>query len=236
MRNRNICPNCNELLAMISHELRTPATAIFGWAEMLAVPGIDDDTVALGLQAIKRNTSLQSKLIEQLIDYSRVNRDSFNIEPEKMDLLPVLNSAIQTMRPLARVKTITIDACLGPGPCNILGDSLRLQEVFTNLLSNAIKFSSSGGRIDVLLSSKGRFAEVSVNDKGRGISAELLPEIFQPFRQGDNAQEGGIKGLGLGLAIARHLVERHGGKISAASRGEAHGATFTVKLPLTVDS
>jgi hypothetical protein len=236
MKNRNLCPGCSELLAMISHELRTPATAIFGWADMLDVHGIDNDTVAVGIQAIKRNARLQGKLIEQLIDFSRVNRDSFNIEPEKMDLRPTLNSAIQTMRPLARVKTVTIDAYWGPTPCNIMGDSLRLQEVFTNLLSNAIKFSPSGGRIVVLLNSKGRFAEVSVNDTGRGIKAELLPYIFQAFRQGDNAQDGETKGLGLGLAIARHLVERHGGKISADSGGEATGATFTVKIPLAINS
>jgi signal transduction histidine kinase len=235
METKNIDSNSAEFLAMLSHELRTPTHAILGWAELLKSRDVDDETFAHGLGAIQRNARLQAQLVEQLLDFSRIKTGSFSLDAQKIALLPTLEAALETMMPQALAKNIKLQAQLNPSPCWVVGDSFRLQQVFTNLLSNAIKFTPCGERIEVLLTRHEASAEVKVSDTGRGISAEFLPYIFESFRQAGNGQGSEYGGLGLGLAIARHLIERHGGQISADSRGEGQGAIFTIHLPCAGD-
>jgi signal transduction histidine kinase len=225
----------DQLLAMVSHELRTPTTAIIGWAEMLCRNGLDGETVAHGVEAILRNARLLGRLIEQLMDFSRVRAGCADLEFQAVALAPALRAAVETMTPLADRKSIRIEAELDPSADPVLGDPTCLQQVFTNLLSNAVKFSPEGGLVEVRLERRGNCAEVTVSDHGRGISADFLPYVFEPFRQeGDGAINHG--GLGLGLAIARQIVERHGGGIHAVSGGEGRGATFIVRLRRTDES
>jgi signal transduction histidine kinase len=231
MEIKNIVSDSEEFLAMLSHELRTPTHAILGWAELLKSRKVDDEMFAHGLGAIQRNARLQAQLVEQLLDVSRIKTGSFSLDAQNIALLPTLEAAIETMMPQALAKNIKLQAQLDPSSCLVVGDSFRLQQVFTNLLSNAIKFTPCGGRVEVLLTSDEASAEVKVIDTGRGISAEFLPYVFESFRQAGNGKGSEYSGLGLGLAIARHLIERHGGQISADSRGEGQGAIFTIHLP-----
>jgi signal transduction histidine kinase len=235
MEIKTIDSNSAEFLAMLSHELRTPTHAILGWAELLKSRDVDDETFARGISAIKRNARLQAQLVEQLLDFSRIKTGSFSLDAQHIALLPALEAAIETMIPQALAKNIKLQEQLDPSPCWVVGDSFRLQQVFTNLLSNAIKFTPCGGRVEVLLTRHEASAEVQVSDTGRGISIEFLPYIFESFRQGGNGKGSEYGGLGLGLAIARHLIERHGGRISAESRGEGQGAIFTIHLQCAGD-
>ena len=220
----------NEFLTIVSHELRTPTAAILGWAELLGRIAIDDERLAHGIEIIKRNAQLQAQLIEHLIDFSRLSTDDFKLNFQKIAILPTLKAAIDTMMPLALAKDIKIASRLDPVSGWIIGDTFRLQQVFTNLISNAIRFTPSGGHIRVLLADDGTSVEVTVSDTGRGISAECLPDIFNGFRQVANRSVTEPAGLGLGLGISRRLIERHGGRIDAFSNGKGQGATFTIHL------
>jgi len=223
----------DKFLTIVSHELLTPTAAIIGWAEWLGRTAVDDERLAHGIEVIKRNAQLQAQLIEHLIDFSQVSKDDFRLDLQRITILPTVKAAIEAMLPLAFVKDIKIVAQLSPVSGWIIGDTFRLQQVFTNLISNAIKCTPSGGDIRVLLLDDGTWVEVKVSDTGKGISAELLPDIFEGSRRADNGSRSQSGGLGLGLNISRRLIERHGGRINAFSKGSGQGATFTVQLPRT---
>ncbi|MGH7326185.1 MAG: ATP-binding protein [Candidatus Rokuibacteriota bacterium] len=222
----------DEFLAVLSHELRTPLTAILGWARMLRTSSADASMVQRGLEIIERNGRLQTRLIEDLLDVSRIVSGKLTLERKPVDPRPVIESAIEAIRPTAEVREVQIDfpTCLTAGA--VSGDAARLQQVVGNLLSNAVKFSPTGGHVEVRLERAGDAVRISVTDKGEGIRPEILPHIFDRFWQGERGTTRRHSGLGLGLAIARQLTELHGGTIRAESAGEKKGATFTITLPL----
>lgn len=221
----------DEFLAMVSHELRNPTWVILGWADVIIKKQVDAETLARATETIKRNAQLQAKLINQLLDFARINSCGLSLEAQNVALVSMLESAIETMTPQAMAKRIELHVELERSAASVIGDPFRLQQVFTNLLSNAIKFTPHGGRVEVQFECRGDYAEITVSDTGRGISAEFLPYVFDRFRQ-ERAETTGHGGLGLGLAIAQYLVEEHGGRIYADSHGEGKGATFMVCLPL----
>ncbi len=231
----------DEFLAILSHELRTPMTAIIGWTGMLNAGKLDETRAALALETIERNANLQMQLIEDLLDISRVIQGNLSLNFGLVEPIQVITTAIETVQPAADTKAIQIASILDSSAGPVWGDSDRLQQVVCNLLSNAIKFTP-GGRVEVRLE-RGRggfqtrpYVQIKVSDTGKGISADFLPYVFERFRQADSTSQRSYKGLGLGLAIARHLVELHGGTIQAESQGEGQGATFTLNLPIYEDS
>jgi PAS domain S-box-containing protein len=224
----------DEFLATVSHELRTPLNAIFGWARILESGAVDDATRDRAIGAIVRSASAQSRLVEDLIDLSRVVTGRMRLDFEKLDLKTVIEAALEAVRPAANAKGITLTAALDGRIGTIVGAADRLQQVVWNLVMNAVKFTPRGGRIDVSLGRVDGSAEITVADTGEGIRAELLPHVFERFRQGDSSSTRAHAGLGLGLALVRHLVELHGGRVRAESPGEGRGSTFTVELPLTL--
>ncbi len=219
-------------LAMVSHELRTPTASILGWAMLIREEWIDKETLEQALRAIERNARLQEQLIEQLLDFSRINNGLLRLDPQKASLVMVLEAAMDTMLPLAKAKEINLHVYLDASAGAVIGDPARLQQVVTNLLANAIKFTPAGGRVEMWLERDGSYAEVRVSDTGRGIAPEFLPYIFDPFWQAGAGKATPHQGLGLGLAIARQIVERHGGRIDAESQGEGQGTTIRISLPL----
>jgi signal transduction histidine kinase len=224
----------DEFLAMVSHELRTPLNAILGWSNLLQRREMDEDEKVHGIQVIDRNARVQLQLIEDLLDVSRIvsGRLAFNFI--ELDLAKIIEAAVETAHPAASAKGIHLEAAKTPDACgHVLGDVGRLQQVVTNLLSNAIKFTPAGGTVNVKLEIQPEHAVIKVADTGEGISTEFLPFVFERFRQADVSAKRGQTGLGLGLAIVRHLVELHGGSVMAESFGIGQGATFTVTLPLT---
>jgi PAS domain S-box-containing protein len=222
----------DEFLAIISHELRTPLTAILGWAGILRARKMDEDKVVIALETIERNAKVQMQLIEDLLDISRMVRNDFSVNFDLVEPTEVIITAIEAIQPAADAKGIQIDSVLDSTGDLILGDSDRLQQVVWNLLSNAVKFTPEQGRIEVRLEHLGSQIQIKVSDTGKGISADFLPHIFERFSQADSTSTRFHKGLGLGLAIAHHLVELHGGVIKAESLGVGQGATFTVRLPI----
>jgi signal transduction histidine kinase/CheY-like chemotaxis protein/CHASE3 domain sensor protein len=223
----------DEFVATMSHELRTPLNAILGWATLLLRSRGGE--VARGLEVIERNARTQVLLIEDVLDVSRVITGKLRIESKPIDdLAEVVRSALSVVVPAAAAKGIVLQSELGSVPCAVLGDVDRLRQVCWNLLSNAIKFTPRGGRVEVLLRSAGSEAEIVVSDTGRGISPDFLPYVFQRFRQADSSTTRTEGGLGLGLAIVRHLVELHGGTVTADSRGRDQGSVFRVRLPVRV--
>jgi PAS domain S-box-containing protein len=226
----------DEFLATLSHELRTPLNALRLWAGVLRQRPLDQDTLARGIDTIDRNAALQAQLIDDLLDISRIASGKLRLEMGPIEPQAVIESAVETVRAAAEGKHLTLARALDRDVGPVLGDATRLQQVMWNLLSNALKFTPVGGRIDVRLRRRGAGAEVTVQDTGQGIAPELLPHIFDRFRQGDSSPTRPQGGLGLGLAIARQLVELHGGSIRAESPGEGRGTTFTVTLPLTADT
>ncbi|MFQ4142612.1 PAS domain S-box protein [Chlorogloeopsis sp. ULAP02] len=224
----------DEFLAVLSHELRTPLNPILGWTKLLRRGKIDTSKTALALETIERNAKLQAQLIEDLLDISRILQGKLILNSCQVDLISTLNAAIETVRLAAEAKAIHIETNFAAGIDNVLGDAGRLQQVFWNLISNAVKFTPTGGRVKIQLEILGSQAQVQVQDTGRGINPEFLPYVFDYFRQSDSSITRTFGGLGLGLAIARHIVELHGGTIAAASPGIGQGATFTVRLPLTL--
>ena len=222
----------DEFLATVSHELRTPMTAIVGWTHMLRVGLLDEVGTQQAIETVERNARAQTQLINDLLDISRVITGKLHLEMRQIELAQVIEAAIDAVRPAAAAKMIEFQTALDPEASPVLADPDRLQQVVWNLLSNAIKFTPPGGRVLVRLNRAGSNAEITVSDTGMGISPEFLPFVFDRFRQADGSITRAHGGLGLGLAIVRHLIELHGGTVVASSQGQGEGATFTVKLPL----
>ena len=224
----------DEFIAMISHELRTPLGAILIWAQLLRAEELDATATTRAVGMIERSTKTLAQLIDDLLDVSRIIAGKLTFEARPVDLRFVVEAALDAAQPAAESKGLTIERVIETGVPPISGDAGRLQQVVGNLLANAIKFTPEGGRVEVALQRSGARARIRVRDTGSGIRAEFLPFIFERFRQADNTSTRKQKGLGLGLAIARHIVEMHGGSIEAASSGEGEGSTFTVTLPLVL--
>jgi signal transduction histidine kinase/DNA-binding response OmpR family regulator len=222
----------DEFLATLSHELRTPLTAILGWAHLLRSGKLPDETATSALETIERNARAQSQLIDDLLDVSRIITGKLSLEISPVELAPIIESAINTVRPSAEAKNIRLEMELDPAAGAVAGDGNRLQQVVWNLFSNAIKFTPARGSVNVRLRRVNSHVEIMVSDTGQGISAEFLPHVFDRFRQADGTTTRTHGGLGLGLAIVRHLVELHGGQVHADSLGVGKGSTFTVNLPL----
>src|SRR5690349_19053879 len=222
----------DEFLATVSHELRTPLTAILGWSRMLEGGTLDDSVTQQAVETIWRNAKAQAQIIDDILDVSRIITGNLYLDLHPLEVAPVIENAINVVRQTADAKGIRIETYFDRTPAMISGDANRLQQVVWNLLSNAVKFTQSGGRVCVKVSQAGGAVEVSVSDTGQGIDEEFLPYVFERFRQADSTTTRQHGGLGLGLAIARHLDEIHGGTIKAESRGEGCGATFTIRLPL----
>jgi PAS domain S-box-containing protein len=222
----------DEFLATLSHELRSPLNAMLGWAKLLNTRQFDQATTLKAIETIERNARAQAQLIEDLLDVSRIIQGKFRLDVQPLELKGLVEAAIETVRPAADAKEIRIQAVLDPAAGPVAGDSNRLQQVIWNLLSNAIKFTNKGGRVHIRLERINSHIEITVTDTGQGIPLEFLPYVFDRFRQADNSITRTFSGLGLGLAIVRHLVELHGGTVHADSPGEGQGATFMVQLPL----
>ena len=224
----------DEFLAVLSHELRTPLNAILGWARILRAGTLDADDVPRAIETIERNAQAQAQLIEDLLDVSRIVSGKLRVEMRPVDVGEVISEAMDTVRPTADARGVTLTAAIShTGP--VSGDAQRLRQVIWNLLSNSIKFTPRGGSVHVRAEQTGATVRIAVADSGQGIDPEFLPHVFDRFRQG--TATGGVArrtGLGLGLAIVRHLVEAHGGSVQAASEGPGKGATFTVELPVMV--
>jgi len=221
----------DEFLATLSHELRTPLTSILGWTQMLLKrDDMDEAGRRRGLATIERNARVQRQLVEDLLDVSRITSGKLLLNLKEVALREVVEAALESVRPTAEARGVLLQAELGPLQDTVLADATRLQQVLWNLLTNAIKFTDRGGRVWLAGSRDGEMVKLMVRDTGKGIPPELMPHIFERFRQGDIGREQG--GLGLGLAIVRHLVELHGGSVAVHSEGPGAGATFTVQLPL----
>ena len=221
----------DEFLAALSHELRSPLNVLLGWVWRLRAGTLDGATTARALESLERNAKLQAKLVEELLDLSRIGRGTFHVDLSPTALRPIVEAAIESVSPLADAKNVHIKAKLAAPGGHVLGDDTRLQQVVWNLLINAIKFTPSGGCIEVRLRPFNDSLRLQVSDTGKGISPALLPHVFEPFRQGDDHATANREGLGLGLAIVKTIVERLGGTAHAASQGSGRGATFTVDLP-----
>ena len=225
----------DEFLATLSHELRTPLTSLLGWSSVLREGRRDEKVLAQGLDAIDRNARVQAQLIDDLLDVSRIVSGKLNLDVRPLDIASVARAAINVVQPAADAKGITLDYYAEPGLGAISADSARVHQIIWNLLSNAVKFTPHGGQISLRVEQDETDARVTVKDSGQGIDAEFLPRVFDRFRQADSSTTRSFGGLGLGLAIVRHLVELHGGTVSAQSDGKNKGATFTVTFPLMTD-
>ncbi len=222
----------DEFLATVSHELRTPLTAILGWTQFMRRGRLDAPTVEHALDVIDRNGQAQLHLVEDLLDVSRIISGKLRLDVRAVDLTSVIGAALDAARPAATAKSITLHTTLDPQAAHVSGDADRLQQVVWNLVNNAVKFTPADGRVAVSTRPAGAAVEISVTDTGEGIAPEFLPYVFDRFRQADGRMTRAHGGLGLGLAIARQLVELHGGTIAVTSAGTGRGATFTVTLPL----
>ena len=221
----------DEFLSVVSHELRTPLTPILAWSRMLRRGGVPPKGVAGAIEAIERNARSQARLVEDLLDVSRIISGKLRLDPRPVELAEVIEAAVESVRPAADARGIVLEVFGDPAAGLVLGDPVRLQQVVWNLLTNAIKFSFPGGRIELRLAGAGSQVAMTVADTGQGIRPEFLPHLFERFRQADSSTTRAQGGLGIGLAIVRTLVELHGGSVEAASPGEGQGATFTVRLP-----
>ncbi len=224
----------DEFLSTLSHELRTPLNAIYGWATMLERGQLGEEQSRRALQIILRNVNTQVRLIEDLLDLSRVASGKFRLAVQPVDLRSVVEAALDAIRPAAEAKGIRLQSMLASPGGPVSGDPDRLQQIVWNLLSNSVKFTPKGGRVQIQLQQVNSNMEILVSDTGQGIQPELLPFIFDRFRQGDSTSSRAHGGLGLGLALVRHLVDLHGGSVFAQSPGEGRGATFLVRLPLMI--
>ena len=243
----------DEFLAIVSHELRTPLNPILGWSQLLAGGKLDAQKTSMGIEIIQRNAKLQAQLIDDLLDVSRILRGKLNLKPIPLNLESVIKSALATVQMAAEAKSINIETQFEPNIGRVSGDAGRLQQIVWNLVSNAIKFTPEGGRVTIKLSSvigrsllaknnvpstndngqrtKNQFAQIQVIDTGQGIDPEFLPYVFDRFRQAESSTTRKFGGLGLGLAIVRHLTELHGGTVAVTSLGQGQGATFSIRLP-----
>jgi signal transduction histidine kinase len=221
----------DEFLATLSHELRTPLTSILGWTQMLLKrEDMDEPGKRRGLAIIERNARVQRQLVEDLLDVSRITSGKLLLNLKEVSLREVAEAALESVRPTAEMRGVQLQAELGLLSESVLADATRLQQVLWNLLTNALKFTDRGGRVSLGAARSSSMVELAVRDTGKGIPRELQPHVFERFRQGEIGREHG--GLGLGLAIVRHLVELHGGSAHVASEGPGLGSTFTVRLPL----
>jgi len=225
----------DEFLATLSHELRTPLTSLLGWSSVLREAKRDEKVLSQGLEAIDRNARVQAQLIDDLLDVSRIVSGKLNLEVRPLDIASVARAAINVVQPAADAKAIKMDYHAEPGLGAISADSARLHQIIWNLLSNAVKFTPHGGRISIRVEQDGSDARISVKDTGQGIDPEFLPRVFDRFRQADSSTTRSFGGLGLWLAIVRHLVELHGGTVSAQSDGLSKGATFSATFPLIAE-
>ena len=224
----------DQFLAVLSHELRTPLNAIFGWARMLQSAAMDEATSRRAIDAILRNATAQVQLVEDLLDVSRIITGKMRLDVQWLDLKSVIESALDAVQPAASAKGLKIETVLDPNAGPVVGAADRLRQVVWNLLMNAIKFTPRDGRVQVHLRKLKSHVEIVVSDSGEGIQPEILPFIFDRFRQGDSTTTRPHGGLGLGLALVRHLVDLHGGRVRAASEGPGRGATFVVELPVAI--
>jgi PAS domain S-box-containing protein len=222
----------DEFLATLSHELRTPLNAMFGWTQLLSTRKFDEITTARALETIDRNTKSLKVLIDDVLDVSRIITGKLHLKVTPVQLRTVVQAAFDTVRPAAEAKEILLESIFDSSLGIVLGDAHRLQQVVWNLLSNAIKFTPHGGRVDVQLTQIDSHLQIRVRDTGEGIAPDMLPYVFERFRQADSSSTRSHGGLGLGLAIVRHLVELHGGTVRAESLGIGHGSTFIVSLPI----
>jgi len=220
-----------EFLATVSHELRTPLNAVVGWSRLLRSGQLDADGVSHAVEVIERNAAAQRQIIEDLLDVSRIVTGKLRISTQPVDLLLVIHAAIDAVRPAAEAKEISISTHIAAPDSIVRADVDRLQQVFWNLLANAVKFTPHGGLIDVYIERNDSLAEVRIEDSGPGVPPEFLPHIFERFSQADGSSTRKHGGLGLGLAIVRHLIELHGGTVSATNRESGSGAILTVRLP-----
>jgi len=224
----------DEFLAVLSHELRTPLNAILGYSRLLRGNLLPEDQVGRGLETLERNARWLTQIVDDVLDVSRIISGKIRLDVQPVDLASVINNAVATVQPAADAKQVRIQTLIDPRTGPVSGDPDRLQQVAWNLLSNAVKFTPKGGRVQVRLERVNSHLEIIVSDTGVGIKDEFLPVVFERFRQADAGPTRRSGGLGLGLAIVRHIVEMHGGSVQAASAGENHGATFTVRLPLMI--
>ncbi len=222
----------DEFLATVSHELRTPLNAMLGWVQILRAGQLNEIEVIQALEAVERNAKVQNQLIADLLDTSRIIMGKLRFEMRPVELFPVIEAALETVRPAAEAKGLKLILKLDPRVGMVMGDADRLQQIVWNLLANSIKYTPQGGRVETRLLSEEKTVTIIVRDTGEGISPEFLPHVFARFQQADDATTRQHGGLGLGLAIVRHLVEAHGGRVSASSEGTGQGATFAVTLPL----
>ena len=226
----------DEFLATVSHELRTPLNAILGWARMLKMGHLDEEMYGRALETIERNARLQAQIVEDILDISQIVTGKLRLKTRPVELASVIEAAIEGLRPTATAKTIQMTFSARGGKAVVYGDAERLQQMVGNLLANAIKFTPAGGRVNVRLEREDEHAHITVSDTGQGIRRDFLPFAFERFRQADSTSTRVHGGLGLGLAIVRHLVELHGGSVKAESLGEGSGAIFTVTLPVVIES
>jgi PAS domain S-box-containing protein len=221
-----------EFLATISHELRTPLSAILGWTRMLRMGQLSPENAAKALDTIERNARAQAQLVDDLLDVSRIITGKLRMDVRPADPNSFIDAAVEAVKPAAEAKGVRVQKVVDTGAVSIPGDPVRLQQVIWNLLSNAIKFTPRGGRVQIYSQRVNSHLEIVVSDSGQGISPDFLPHVFDRFRQADQKTSRQHGGMGLGLAIVRHLVEMHGGSVRASSEGEGKGATFTVMLPI----
>ena len=222
----------DEFLATVSHELRTPLAAILGWTRLLRRGGLSPEKQSRAFETLERNARAQTRLVEDLLDVSRIVSGKTRLAIESADLMRIAEAAVDSIRPGAEARGVRLD--ISGQSCPLAGDPERLHQILWNLLSNAVKFTPRGGRVSVSLAVGDRAATLTVSDTGQGIRPDFLPHVFERFRQADATATRAHGGLGLGLAIVRHLVELHGGTVAASSPGEGQGATFTVRLPLSL--
>jgi PAS domain S-box-containing protein len=220
----------DEFLATLSHELRTPLNAVLGWTRMLRRGTVPPDRTAAILETIERNAAAQMQLVEELLDLSAMVAGGLRLNVTRVDLRDIVSGAVETVRPAAESKTLRVNISTDERLDEIAGDPARLRQVLWNLLANAVKFTPAGGSIDVRISEGPTDVEITVKDSGPGIPAEFLPQVFEPFRQGDSTSSRTVGGLGLGLAIVRHIVEAHGGTVTVRS-SDGTGSEFAVRLP-----
>jgi signal transduction histidine kinase len=221
----------DEFLAALGHELRTPLNAILGWARLLELGRLSPEEAHGGAQTIVRNVRALSQIVNDVLDVSGMVSGKTRIDPEETDVCEVIEAALENLKPTVESKGIEMHKQLGAAKCLVFGDPLRLQQIMWNLLSNAVKFTPRRGRVTVNLQCAGATCRIAVSDTGDGIPRDLLPYVFDRFRQARAAKTTPNRGLGLGLAIVKQLVELHGGNVAVESDGVGHGATFTVLLP-----
>jgi PAS domain S-box-containing protein len=222
----------DEFIATMSHELRTPLNAIFGWVKLLRSGALDESGRARALEVIERNTRTQTQLVEDLLDMSRIITGRLHPELQRIALVPAVEAAVESVRPTADTKGITLEVVHDASVIEVGADPERLQQIIWNILVNAIKFTPGGGRVDVSVSADDDEAVIAVRDTGIGIAADVLPRVFDQFWQASGSESRTYSGLGIGLSLVRRLVELHGGSVRASSAGPGHGATFTVRLPI----